>query len=103
VSLERGVCSCAEVFLVSEAERERVRRRARFQRHGDASCHQDFFFARQGKAPKKIHAILTETLGVHAPSYATDQNWVAQFNVVIFSPVMRLILDDPKKDHPGDY
>ena len=25
----------------------------------------------QGKAPKEIHAILTETLGEHAPSYAT--------------------------------
>jgi hypothetical protein len=25
----------------------------------------------QGKAPKEIHAILTEILGEHAPSYAT--------------------------------
>jgi len=29
--------------------------------------------------PKEIHAILTETLGEHAPSYATFKNWVAQF------------------------
>jgi len=29
------------------------------------------FFFLQGKAPKEIHAILTETLGEHAPSYAT--------------------------------
>jgi len=28
----------------------------------------------QGKAPKGIHAILTETLGEHAPSYATVKN-----------------------------
>jgi hypothetical protein len=33
----------------------------------------------QGKAPKEIHAILTETLREHAPSYATVKNWVAQF------------------------
>jgi len=33
----------------------------------------------QGKALKKIHAILTETLGEHAPSYATVKNWVVQF------------------------
>ena len=33
----------------------------------------------QGKAPKEIHAILKETLGEYAPSYATAQNWVAQF------------------------
>jgi len=33
----------------------------------------DFFFL-QGKAPKEIHAILKETLGEHAPSYATVKN-----------------------------
>jgi len=41
------------------------------------SCHK--FFSLQGKAPKEIRAILTETLGEHAPSYATIKNWVAQF------------------------
>jgi len=46
---------------------------------------------------KKIHAILTETLGEHAPSYTTVKNWVAQFKCGDFSPVMRLILDDPKQ------
>ena len=43
------------------------------------------FFFLQGKAPKKIHAILTETLGEHAPSYATVKNWVTQFKRVGFS------------------
>jgi len=43
-------------------------------------------FFLQGKAPKEIHAILTETLGEHAPSYATAKNWVAQFKVAIFAP-----------------
>ena len=65
-------------FPVTEAERKHVRRRARFQQHRDASCNQVFFFL-QGKAPKEIHAILTETLGEHATSYATVKNWVAQF------------------------
>ena len=37
------------------------------------------YFFLQGKAPKEIHAILRETLGEHAPSYATIKNWVAQF------------------------
>jgi len=37
------------------------------------------FFYLQGKVPKEIHAILIETLGEHAPSYATIKNWVAQF------------------------
>jgi len=37
------------------------------------------FFFLQGKVPKEIQAILTETLGEHAPSYATVRNWVARF------------------------
>ena len=44
-----------------------------------------FFFFLQGKAPKEIHAIPTETLGEHAPSYATVKNWVAQFKRGDFS------------------
>jgi len=39
----------------------------------------------QGKAPKEIHAILTETLGEHAPLYATVKNFVAQFKRGDFS------------------
>ena len=71
-------------FLLTEAERKHVRRRARFQQHRDASCHQVFFSLR-GKTPKEIHAILIETLGEYAPSYATVKNWVAQFKRGDFS------------------
>jgi len=39
----------------------------------------------QGKVLKEIHAILTETLGEHAPWYATVKNWVAQFKHGSFS------------------
>jgi len=42
-------------------------------------------FFMQGKAPKEIHAILTETLGEHTPSYATIKNWVTQFKRGNFS------------------
>jgi len=38
-----------------------------------------FFFPLQGKAPNEIHAILIETLGENAPSYATVKNCVARF------------------------
>jgi len=44
-----------------------------------------FFFLLQGKAPKEIHAFLTETLGEHAPSYATVKKWVVQFKRGDFS------------------
>jgi len=40
-----------------------------------------FFFFKQGKASKEIHA----TLGEHAPPYATVKNWVAQFKRDDFS------------------
>ena len=42
-------------------------------------------FLLQGKAPKEIYAILTETLGECAPSYAIGKNWVAQFKRGDFS------------------
>ena len=43
------------------------------------------FFFLQGKAPKEIHAILIETLGEYAPSYASVKNWVARFKRGDFS------------------
>jgi len=76
-------------FLVTEAEMKHVPRCARFQQNGDASCQHVFFL--KGKARKEIHAILIETLGEHAPLYATVKKWMAQFQRVIFSPVMRLV------------
>ena len=85
MSLERGfvhVPNCKS-FLITEVERKHVRRRARFQQHPDASCHQVFFL--QCKASKEIHAILIETIGEHAQSYATVRNWVAQFKRGDFS------------------
>ena len=42
-------------------------------------------FFLQGKAPNEIHAILIETLGEHAPLYATVKNWVARFKRGDFS------------------
>ena len=70
-------------FLVKRAERKHVRRCAQFQQHRDVSCYHVFFL--QVKAPKEIHAILTETLVEHVPLYATVRNWVAQFKCGDFS------------------
>jgi len=49
----------------------------------DASCQQAFFL--QGKAPKEIDALLTETSGERARSYVTVKKWVAQFICSDFS------------------
>ena len=90
-------------LLVTAAERKHVRRRARFQQHRDASCHQVLFFL-QGKAPKEIDAIPTETLGEHAPWYATVKNWVAQFKRGDFSTCDAPRPGRPKTvTTPGDY
>ena len=56
-----------------------------------------FFSLLRGKAPKEIHAILTETLGEHTPSMPPSKTGWPSLNVVIFPPVMRLVLDDPKQ------
>ena len=81
MSLERGVCSCAEfqVFSCCRGWKE--------------ACHFNnvetravikFFFL-QVKAPKEVHAFLIETLREHAPSYANVKNWEAQFKRGDFS------------------
>jgi len=70
-------------FLVTEAEWKYVRLCTQFQQHQDGSCHQ-VPPPLQGKAPKEIHAILTETLGEYASLNAV-KNWVAQFKLGDFS------------------
>ena len=57
----------------------------------------------QRKAPNEIHVILKETLEEHALSYVTVKNWVALFIRGDFFPVVRLVLDEPRSNHPGDY
>ena len=56
-----------------------------------------FFISLQGKAPKKIHTVLTETLGENAPRMPPSKTGWASLNVVIFPPAWRLVLDDPNQ------
>jgi len=78
VSIETGYLLglCTGVLISSLPDQEgnklgsMLRTRA-ISKHRDASCHQDFFFL-QGKAPKKIHAILTQTLASFLPGRAKD-------------------------------
>jgi len=70
-------------FLVTEAERKHVRRHAQFQQHGDASCHQVFFLARQGALGNSRHSDRnirgTCTIVCHR------KKWVAKFKCGDFS------------------
>jgi hypothetical protein len=61
-----------------------------------------FFFV-QDHALREIHAILIETLGEHAPSYAIVKSGWPSLNVTNFPRVLRLALDDENSDHPRDY
>ena len=85
------MCRIVSLFLLrflflprTEAEKKHIRRLVRFQQHRDASCHQVLFFL-QGKAPKEIHAIPTQTLGEHEQLYVTVKNWVGQLKRGDFS------------------
>ena len=62
-----------------------------------------FFSRLQGKAPKEIHDILTETLGKHAPPFAPSNTGWPSLTLVIFPPVMRLVPETQNSDQPADY
>ena len=64
VSLERGVCSCAElqVFSCYRGWEEACQATRAISTTSRRELSSSFFFL-QGKAQKEIHAILTETLG----------------------------------------
>ena len=83
-------------FLLSEAERKHVRRRARFQQHRDASCHQVFFPpARQGAERNSRYS--DRNMHHRMPPSKTG---CPSLNMVIFPTVMHLVLDDPKQLPP---
>ena len=86
MSFERGVCSCAELqgFSCYSGWKEACQGVAHDFNNIETRAAIKFFFL-QGKAQKENHAILIETLGEHAPSYATVKNWVAQFKRGDFS------------------
>ena len=86
MSLERGVCSCAElqVFSCYRGWKEASQATRAISTTSRREQSSSFFFL-QGKAPKEICTILRETLEEYAPSYATVRNWVAQFRLGDFS------------------
>ena len=86
VSMERGVCSCAELEVSScyRGWKEACQKTRAISTTSRRELSSSFFFL-HGKAPKEIHIILRETLGEYAPSYATVKNWVAQLKRGEFS------------------
>jgi len=61
-----------------------------------------FFFCK-GRRRRKFNAILQETLGKHASSYATVKNWVAQFKRGDFNLWWASSWTNQNNEHPGDY
>ena len=81
------MCRIASLFLLQRLKGSRSGDARYFNNIETQAVIKFFFFfpARQGKAPKEIHSILTETLREHAPWYATVKNWVTQVKRVDFS------------------
>ena len=70
------MCRTASLFLL-QTLKERTSGDARDFNNLETRAVMKLFFL-QDRAPKEIHAILRETLGGHAASYAIVKNWVAQ-------------------------
>jgi len=85
VYLERGVCSRVQLQVFSCYRNWKEACQATRASSTTSRCELSSSPHPEGKAPKEIHAILTETLGEHAPSYATVKNWVAEFKRGDFS------------------
>jgi len=66
------MCRIASLFLLQSLKGSMSGDARDFNNIKARAVKKSFFL--QGKAPKKIHPILTETLGEHAPSYATVKN-----------------------------
>ena len=98
VSLKTGVVHVpnCKSFIVTEPESKHVRRRARFQQHWDASCHQDVFPPCKARRRRKFTPFWKKHLGNMQLCMPPSKNGWPSLNVVIFPPVMRLVLDDPK-------
>jgi len=96
VSLERGICSCAELqpFSCYKGWNEACQATRAISTTWRCELASSFFFI-QDKTSKEIHAILTETSREHAPSYATVKNWVAQFKLGDF-----FTCDAPRPERP---
>jgi len=86
LSLERGVCSGAELqaFSCYRGWKGACKATRAISATSRRELSSSSPLPLQGKAPKEIHAILIEILGAHAPSYATLKNWVAHFKLSDF-------------------
>jgi len=68
------MCPAASLFLL-QRQKGSTSGDACYFNNIEAQAIIKFFFL-QGNVLKEIHAILTETLGEHAPFYASIKNWV---------------------------
>jgi len=95
VSLERGVCSCAELQVSScyRGLKDACQGMCVISTTSRRELSSLFFL--QGETPKAIHAIRTETLVEHTPLYAAIKNRVTQFKCGGFSTC-----DAPRPGHP---
>ena len=68
------MCGIASLFLLQSLKGSMSGDACDFSNMETRAVIKFVFFFLQGKAPKEIRAILIETLGEHAPSYANVKN-----------------------------
>ena len=97
-SLERGVCSCAELRAVScyRVWKEVSGDARDFNNMETRAVIKFFFFTRQGAERNLRNSDRNIRGNIHHRVLPSTTGWPS-LNVVIFSPVMRLVLDDPKQ------
>jgi len=92
------MCRIASLFLLQRLKGSMSGDERNFNNIESRALISFFFFFLQDKAPKEIHSILTETLGEHAPLYATVKTWVPQFKSGNFSTCYASRTGRPKTD-----
>ena len=105
VSLKRGVCSCAElqVFSCYRGWKEACQATRAISTKWRRDLSSSFYFL-QGKALKEVHAILTETLGEHAPFLCHRQKLGGTvFTWWFFHLWCVSCWTTQNSHHPGDY
>ena len=95
VSLERGICSCAElkVFFILQRLKASISGDARDFNNIEPRAVIKFFFLFYKARGRRKFMPFCQTFGEHAPSYATAKNWVA--------PIKRGDFSTCDVPHPG--
>jgi len=102
VSLERGVCSCAKLqdFSCYRGWKEACQATRAISTTSRREVSSSFFFSCKTRHRRKFTPFWQKHKGNMYHGMPPSKTGRLKLNVVMFSPVMRLVLDDPKQWQP---